>query len=59
MQVSFIVVPVAILYLTPIAPIPSAAVLMVTSVVMLKIHSYVATNYAMFTVSQPWHEGGV
>jgi len=29
---------------------PSAAILMASSVVMLKAHSYVATNYAMFQV---------
>jgi len=35
---------------TPVAPMPSAAILMASSVVMLKAHSYVATNYAMFQV---------
>lgn len=34
-------------YATPIGPIASAGVLLTVSVLMLKAHSYIATNYAM------------
>ncbi len=38
------------LYMTPIAPLPSAAILVVVCILMLKMHSYVATNYAIYLV---------
>jgi hypothetical protein len=41
--------PIIVLYSTSIAPLPSAFVLMVQMILMLKMHSFVATTYLMQT----------
>jgi MBOAT, membrane-bound O-acyltransferase family len=43
-----ITVPTSFLYLSDISPVPSMIVMLFASVFMLKMHSYIATNYAMF-----------
>lgn len=47
-QTALLSAAVAFAYLTPIAPIPSATILIVVLVVMLKSHSYLATNFAIY-----------
>jgi hypothetical protein len=47
-QAITIFAPVVFLYATPTAPLPSAVLLMVAIVLALKMHSYFATNYAMY-----------
>lgn len=51
-QALLILVPIVILYVTPIAPLPSAVWLMVVCVIFLKQHSYVATNYRIHEENQ-------
>ena len=46
-QLFLLAAPVALLYNTPTAPLPSAIALMMVLVCMLKLHSYLATNFAM------------
>jgi len=46
-QLLLLALPVALLYNTPTAPLPSAVALMVVLICMLKLHSYLATNFAM------------
>ncbi len=46
-QLLLLILPIVLLYNTPTAPLPSAIALMVVLVCMLKLHSYLATNFAM------------
>jgi hypothetical protein len=46
-QCTMLAAPIAFLYMSPVGPLSSAGVLMVVIVLMLKMHSYAATNFAM------------
>jgi hypothetical protein len=66
-QLLLLSLPIALLYNTPTAPLPSAIALMAVVICALKLHSYLATNFAMeaehsaslFDASDSDHPAGV